>query len=307
MARGLRIDMRQHPEGVTVAEINPTAPHGINMYSPVSPTASAAASDFTANFWGGDGFSFGDFLDLINPLQHLPIVGTLYRSATGDDISTGASILGSGLFGGILGAGAAVVNSLIEEATGGEIFDHITSLFSDEDTPEDAPDTAVLASAGIQTSNRAPFGRGDQEATWSDTIGDRPAAPAPVERRYAQNPASGRGAQEATMTSVVSHSPAAATPALAAQADLAPVMAAPMNETPDLTWLAAIPRVENDAYAAAMPYVTPEMGFQLIQAIAGNTDYNSSPGPVDAIDRYSHQAQAVKVMTTQPAIVDKFY
>ncbi len=292
-----------------MAEINPTAIHGINMHSPVSPTASAAGSDFTASFWGDDGFSFGDFLDLINPLQHIPIVGTLYRAATGDDISMGSSILGGGLFGGILGAGAAVVNAVIKEATGGEIVDHITAMFSDGEAPRtvDAAAPAVMASAAIRGSNKAAFGRGAQEATWSHSISNQPTAPAaptPVERSYAQNFAFGRGAQEATMTSVASHSPAPATPALAAQADLAPVIAAP----PDPAWLAATPRVENDAYSiAAMPYVTPEMGLQLIQAIAGNTDYKAAPGPVAAIDRYSHQALAAKVMATQPAIVDSLY
>ncbi len=283
-----------------MAEINPAAVNGINLNRPVPSSASNDGPGFATNFWGDDGFSFGDFLDLINPLQHLPIVGTLYRAATGDDISTGSSILGGGLFGGILGAGAAVVNAVIEEATGGEIVDHITSLFGDEDAPE----TAVLASAEIPNGNRAASGRGAQEATWSDSISNEPAAPTPGERRYAQNPASGRGAQEATMTSVSSNSPAPATPALAAQADLAPVIAAP----PDPAWLAATPRVETDAYiTAATPYVTPEMGLQLIQAIAGNTDYNAASGSVDAIDRYSHQALAAKVMATQPAIVDSLY
>ena len=34
--------------------------------------------------------SFGDFLGVINPLQHLPIIGTLYRSLTGDTIQPAA-------------------------------------------------------------------------------------------------------------------------------------------------------------------------------------------------------------------------
>ena len=284
MARGLRINKHSHLEGVTVAEINPTAPHGVNLYSSVSPTASAAASGSGANFWGDDGFSFGDLLDLINPLHHLPIVGTLYRTATGDDISTGASILGGGLFGGILGAGVAVVNSVIEEATGGEIFDHIASLFGDQDAPQDAPETADLASAAMQ----APFGRRAQEATWSDSIGNQPSAPAtptPLEHRYAQNPAFGRRAQEATMTSLAFNSPAPETVDIMVLSDKAPITAP--TET--------------------APSVMPEMGLQLIQTIALNAGYQSTPGPVDVIDRYSHQALAANLMTTKPVIVDSLY
>src|SRR3546814_6236130 len=54
---------------------------------------------------GHDGSSagdltFGDFLDIINPLQHIPLVSTLYRAITGDEISPHARILGATLFGG---------------------------------------------------------------------------------------------------------------------------------------------------------------------------------------------------------------
>jgi len=38
------------------------------------------------------GFSFGavfhDLLDIVNPLQHLPVIGTLYRAITGDKLGT---------------------------------------------------------------------------------------------------------------------------------------------------------------------------------------------------------------------------
>ncbi|MBT5013959.1 MAG: hypothetical protein HON02_05865, partial [Rhodospirillaceae bacterium] len=35
--------------------------------------------------FGADGFTFLDFLDIINPLQHIPVVGSLYRDMTGDE------------------------------------------------------------------------------------------------------------------------------------------------------------------------------------------------------------------------------
>ena len=49
--------------------------------------------------WGEDGFTFGDLLDLINPLQHLPVISTLYRKLTGDEIAPAPRLLGGGLFG----------------------------------------------------------------------------------------------------------------------------------------------------------------------------------------------------------------
>ncbi|MBT5049270.1 MAG: hypothetical protein HOM58_12290 [Rhodospirillaceae bacterium] len=40
----------------------------------------------------GKGFSFGDFLDIINPLQHIPVVSTIYRMVTEDEIGPGGSV-----------------------------------------------------------------------------------------------------------------------------------------------------------------------------------------------------------------------
>ena len=73
-----------------MAEINPTAINPFNRNAQAQPTAAASTTPETvtnsaSNFWGDDGFSFGDILDLINPLQHIPIVGTIYRAVTGDD------------------------------------------------------------------------------------------------------------------------------------------------------------------------------------------------------------------------------
>lgn len=74
-----------------------------------------------SNFFGEDGFGFDDFIDMINPLQHLPIVSTIYRAASGDEISPGARIVGGALFGGPIGFAAAVANAAVEEASGKDI------------------------------------------------------------------------------------------------------------------------------------------------------------------------------------------
>ena len=37
-----------------------------------------------SQFFGADGFTFDDFVDIINPLHHVPLIGSLYRWATGD-------------------------------------------------------------------------------------------------------------------------------------------------------------------------------------------------------------------------------
>ncbi len=77
----------------------------------------------STNFWSGnDGLTFSEFLDVINPLQHLPVVSSIYRAVTGDEISLGARLLGGALFGGPLGVLAAGVNAAFEEMSGGNIF-----------------------------------------------------------------------------------------------------------------------------------------------------------------------------------------
>ena len=41
-----------------------------------------------------DGLSFKDFLDILNPLQHIPLVNTIYRKATGDRPGALSRIIG---------------------------------------------------------------------------------------------------------------------------------------------------------------------------------------------------------------------
>ena len=40
-------------------------------------------------------FTFDDLIDVINPLQHLPIVSTIYRAITGDEITPHARAISS--------------------------------------------------------------------------------------------------------------------------------------------------------------------------------------------------------------------
>ena len=64
------------------------------------------------------GLSFGDLLDVINPLQHIPIVSTLYRRITGDTMSPAAEIAGGALYGGIIGTVASIADVLFAQETG---------------------------------------------------------------------------------------------------------------------------------------------------------------------------------------------
>lgn len=96
-----------------------------------------------------DSPSFGDLLDVINPLQHIPIINDIYREVTGDKIGVGARLVGGALFGGPLGLIGSAINAVMEEATGHDIGGHLIALFKDD---QPASSGTALASA----SNPAP-------------------------------------------------------------------------------------------------------------------------------------------------------
>lgn len=97
---------------------------------------------------GGEDIGFGDFIDLINPLHHLPVIGPLYREITGDEIKPAAQILGGFLYGGPVGLVTSASQAIAEEATGKDVTGHVmAALFGEDDTATDAPGTATIAAA----------------------------------------------------------------------------------------------------------------------------------------------------------------
>ncbi len=73
----------------------------------------------------------------MNPLQHIPVVSTIYRSATGDNISPVSLIVGGTIFGQLFGFIASVVNVVVEAITGKDIGDHVmTALKGDQNKIE---------------------------------------------------------------------------------------------------------------------------------------------------------------------------
>ena len=115
--------------------------------------ASAAGKGGGSPMFGKDGFTFGDFLDIINPLQHIPVVSTIYRAVTGDKIDPGSRIVGGGLFGGPIGLVASMISGMVEEATGKDPGDHALALLGFDVGPEkdrSLPDTMMAAEPSPQ-------------------------------------------------------------------------------------------------------------------------------------------------------------
>ena len=114
---------------------------GPNKPAAPSPEATSGGHSF---LWKGEDFSFDDVLDVINPLQHIPIVGTIYRAVTGDKPGHLSQLLGDTLFGGIAGAASSVVNIAVEEITGKDLGEQALAMVG----LDGAPSTQYASASG---------------------------------------------------------------------------------------------------------------------------------------------------------------
>ena len=209
----------------------PAAPERRALTEPPPDAANAAAKDergFFDRIWGKDGFSFGALLDIVNPLQHIPVVGTVYRAITGDTIGPAARIAGGTLFGGAIGLVASSLDTLIKEQTGRDVGQHMLAMRGDEDAPPD-PTT--------------PTGRPERDSVlFAGDFSPRPAAPdAPPATLLAQ------AATAPQMTQAAATPQTASTIAAAAGASSPPARALPA---------ASVHEAANGAGGRAVPFAT---------------------------------------------------
>ena len=87
--------------------------------------ASSTSGNTSSAKSGGVGITFDDLIDVINPLQHIPIISSIYRAVTGDAMSPTAEIAGGALFGGIVGAVSSIADVIFTQATGKRFGDGI--------------------------------------------------------------------------------------------------------------------------------------------------------------------------------------
>lgn len=132
----------------------PTHAPGPVQDGPNQPAAAAAPRR--------GGFSFSDLLDIVNPLQHIPVVSTLYRAVTGDEIKAPARLLGGGLFGfglfgGLAGLAGAAANSLLAGATGKDAGGHVLALLRGG-TEAARPSVPAMSVAAAERSATKPLG-----------------------------------------------------------------------------------------------------------------------------------------------------
>jgi hypothetical protein len=121
------------------------------------PAPPAPATSHPVQWWHEkDGFSFHDVLDTINPLQHIPIVGSIYRAITHDEPGAVARILGDGLFGGgplgaLIGLFTGALDVLVQADTGKDIGENLLALAGLDGGDGTPPGTAVKTAAAPRT------------------------------------------------------------------------------------------------------------------------------------------------------------
>jgi len=127
-------------------------------------TASIAAtpSSVTAPVSAGAGrhstdedFTFSDLVSIVNPLQHIPVVATVYRAVTGETIKPFERIAGDTLYGGLWGFASGVFNVVFEEATGKDLGATVLSMIDgDDDNASSATASRCSLSPGAASDRK---------------------------------------------------------------------------------------------------------------------------------------------------------
>jgi hypothetical protein len=116
-------------------------------FASYAPAPAAALPALPAQAGGHGESFFSELLDIINPLQHLPVIGTIYRAITGDKVDAFAKVAGDALYGGVWGAATAAADVAFEAITGKSAEDTVLALFDSHDDAAKATRVAANLTA----------------------------------------------------------------------------------------------------------------------------------------------------------------
>lgn len=227
--------------------------------------------------------SFWDFLDIINPLQHIPIVSTIYREITGDTIQPSMRIMGDMLYGGVVGGMASIANAVVEQATGQDVGETVMASLGFGDGDHPAASTAVAdASGGPAASGSPAEPPAEQKQAPAGGLAAALAAAKPADLGSAQptsQPAAGQAVRLAASTSAAKS--ADASPVLTAQFAAGAVphpSKMPARDTPLAS--SALAKHSAPRYAATIPgAVTANARAAGATAANGNVNGGGQPQP----------------------------
>lgn len=140
-AASSRFHMKRDPDARMAGSVpvweNPKPPvdspahfDSVMNYADVEPAAGANISDSE-----NEAFGFGDLIDIVNPLHHIPLVSAVYEGVTGDTIKPSGRIIGGAIFGGFAGAAAGIANVIVEEETGKSMSGNVVALVTQGTLP----------------------------------------------------------------------------------------------------------------------------------------------------------------------------
>jgi hypothetical protein len=124
-------------------------------YRLFSPPAGETDDTARKRAWKGESFSFRDILDIVNPLQHLPVVSTLYRWITGDTIGAVPRMIGDAIYGGPIGFVTGLANAEVKQESGKDVGEQVIALLGG--------DAAAPAAEKTIAANEAPQGAGSSQ------------------------------------------------------------------------------------------------------------------------------------------------
>ncbi|MCZ4281160.1 hypothetical protein O4H49_10255 [Kiloniella laminariae] len=135
-------------------------------------------------------FGFLDFLDIINPLQHIPVISSIYREITGDEIQAPARIFGGMMYGGPLGFVSAIANVMTEETTGKDIGENIIASLIGDDTQTPSPQVASAQTTSLAADPSLPETRltGAEALIFTQLAAVVPPPPVPLTGTNPANP-----------------------------------------------------------------------------------------------------------------------
>ncbi len=241
--------------------------------------------------------TFGDALQAINPLQQLPIIGSIYRAVTGATIEPAARVVGGILFGGLFGGITAVANAVIEATSGKDLGGQLIAMVApDKNSPPAPPaisgdvDAVAPEKSGelhfaAYSPTTPPAGtveRGGLLSTWIAAGAPRgleepapaPAAPRPEIRSAAITPMAAPMAAPVQTASAVAPVQA---PARLPEPAAAPTPSGEVRAMPLDTYRARA--VANPGMTARTPAINDQLGLaQRGEATRALAAYRSQPG-----------------------------
>src|SRR5258708_786450 len=127
-------------------------------YHLFSPPAGETDASERNRAWKGDSFGFRDFLDIVNPLQHLPVISTLYRWISGDTIGALPRMIGDAIYGGPIGFVTGLANAAIKQESGKDVGEQVIALLGGDPSVPAADPRTIASKEAPQDARSSPPG-----------------------------------------------------------------------------------------------------------------------------------------------------